>query len=124
MEPISPMVKKLRLFFVASVGFVLLAFANMDAIFKAIGTESGTALIFFLYVIGLVYGWFALLITAQKDLHLGGGLQMLTYLGYLIGFTALWIWSSWQPFAAKIFNWVVGIILIIIIVVDIVRRQR
>jgi hypothetical protein len=123
MEPMSPTLRKLRLFFVASIGFVLLEFANMDVFLSTLGAENGAGLTFFLFLMGLLYGWFVLGITLQKGLGRKGGIEYVTYLTYLVGFTALWLWSSWLSISAKIFNWVVGIILFIIVIVNLMRRK-
>jgi hypothetical protein len=117
MESRSPLLKKFQMFSILLIGLILIVFANADSLCGTMGSEGATGLLFFLYAMGWFFGWVLIDITVQKDMHMSRWLEGLILFGYLAGFTALWIWSGWLSFSARIFNWFVGIILIVIVIV-------
>jgi hypothetical protein len=105
------------------IGLVLIVFANVDTLAATTGSEYAAGITIFLWIMGWLFGWFLIEVTTQKDMHMNRWLEGLILFLYMGSFTALWIWSMWASLPARIFNWLVGILLIVIALVSVARRR-
>lgn len=118
-----PFLNKFQFFCVVLIGLVLIVFANVDTLGTTIGSEYTAAVSFFLWAMGWFFGWIFIDLTTQKDMHMNRWLEGLILFLYMGLFTALWIWSMWASLSAMIFNWCVGILLIVVALVTLARRR-
>jgi hypothetical protein len=123
MELNRPFLKKLRLFSLMLLGLILIIFANVDTLTAAIGSENAFLVSIFLYAMGLYFGWISIELATQLDRHINRWLEGFILFLYMGFFTALWIWSMGTSLPAKVFNWLVGIVLIVAVGVSVIKRK-